>query len=69
MVRDSLVWLKPVKADSSLSEPLWSGLIQSNQVKPGFEPVKTGFSRSGVVCAGLNRFDPVKTGLSPSIPF
>ncbi|EPP33009.1 hypothetical protein CPC698_1286A, partial [Chlamydia psittaci C6/98] len=24
-----MVWLKPVKTDSSLSEPVWSGLIRS----------------------------------------
>ena len=30
-----LVWLKPVKTDSSLSEPVWSGLIRSNQIKIG----------------------------------
>ncbi|EPL03240.1 hypothetical protein CP02DC14_1345, partial [Chlamydia psittaci 02DC14] len=30
-----LVWLKPVKTDSSLSDPVCSGLIRSIQVKTG----------------------------------
>ncbi|EPP30522.1 hypothetical protein CPC197_2021 [Chlamydia psittaci C1/97] len=58
-VSAGLVWLKPVKIDSSLSETVWSGLMRSNQVK-------TGLSRLKPVLAGLEWFQPVKTGLSRS---
>ena len=61
-------------------QPVWAGLIQLDPVSSGqtrfsqskpvsaclvwFEPVKTGSSRSKLVCAGQNRIEPVWSGLS-----